>query len=52
MFIYHLDKQMIQPYTNNGKISVKFYNVTTEPTHTNSNENIQINIRKGETMPK
>lgn len=41
-----IDKQMIQPYTNNGKISVKFYNVTTEPKHTNSNENIQINIRK------
>lgn len=46
--IYHLDKKIIQPYTYNGKISVKFYNVTTEPKHTNSNENIQINIRKGE----
>lgn len=50
--IYHLDKEKIQPYIYNGKISVKFYNVTTEPKHTNSNENIQINIRKGETIPK
>ncbi|XP_052678360.1 uncharacterized protein LOC128159341 [Crassostrea angulata] len=41
-----IDKEKIQPYIYNGKISVKFYNVTTEPKHTNSNENIQINIRK------
>lgn len=50
--IYHSDKEKIQPYIYNGKISVKFYNVTTEPKHTNSNENIQINIIKGETIPK
>lgn len=50
--IYHLDKEKIQPYIYHRKISVKFYNVTTEPKHTNSNENIQINIIKGETIPK
>lgn len=41
------DKHMIRPYTYNEKLYVKFYNATTESSHTNSNENILINIGKG-----
>lgn len=49
-FIYYLDKKIIQLYIYNGKIFVKFYNVMIEFKYINSNENIQINIRKGENI--
>lgn len=47
---FYSDIQRVKPYEYTGKLSIKYYNVTTDTQAKNRLGNIQLTIERGETV--